>query len=305
MNTFNLQLIYDGVSFLNRQDEVEIKKKISEGFLLDSDIENVLDVCSEEVGKWLPSAKVGDALYLKDIKGYKHNQEILYFIHKSMRERYLFSYITDKGIRVEKVSQGRYTQQTKYENLEEEMIDGLLGFTKVFRLLVSLKTPIIGHNILTDLALMAHSFEAPLPHSYKKFKRFLNDLFPTVYDTKTVSYRLRNSVPEEKRWKKNLLEDLYVFFKDGDGRHLALNSPYIEMSGKIEGGEQFHNAGFDSYCTGYIFIRMAHIFASKGNNSAKQTFMSGQLLNAVSEYKNCLNVIRGAIAYLVSDFVSA
>lgn len=230
---------------------------------------------------------------------YKQNAENVYVLHKNMRERGLWSYYTNEGFCVKKVTEEEFRALTESERLEEELLDSLLGFTKVFRLLTELKKPIIGHNVLTDLALMAHTFEAPLPHSYKHFKQFLHDLFPTVYDTKTISYELRNTLQENKRWKKNLLETLYVYFKDGDGRHLALNSPYIKMNGNLD-ADHFHNAGFDSYCTGYIFIRMAHLFASKGTNNTKQIFMSSQLLGAVSQYKNCLNIIRGAIAYVVS-----
>lgn len=271
---------------------------------VDNDIENAVEFSSEKVGKWLSSAKTGDVLNLENTeRNYKRNAEVLYFLHKNMRERGLWSYCTKDGFCVKKVTQAEFKALTAAENLEEDLIDSLLGFTKVFRLLTDLKKPIIGHNILTDLSLIAHTFEAPLPHSYKKFKSFLHNLFPTVYDTKTISYELRNTLQENKRWKRNLLESLYVYFKDGDGRHLALSSPYIKMNGNLD-GDHFHNAGFDSYCTGYIFIRMAHLFVSKGANNAKQIFMSSQLLGAVSQYKNCLNVIRGALAYVVSILYS-
>lgn len=229
----------------------------------------------------------------------KHNPELLYFMHKNFRKQGAWSYFTKDGVCVRKVTQDEFNALTQKENLEEELLDSLLGFTKVFRLLTSLKKPIVGHNVLTDLSLLAHTFEFPLPHSYKKFKTFLHDLFPTVYDTKTLSYQLRNDLEQSKKWKQNLLNTLYEYFKDGDGRHLALNSPYIQLKNNASSG-QFHNAGFDSYCTGYIFIRMAHIFASKDSGNPKQIFMSGQLFNAISRCKNCLNVIRGALAYVVS-----
>lgn len=263
-------------------------------------MECIITSVNEEIGKWLATAKAGDALKLNE--NYKGNPEILYFLHKSLRERGLWSYITEDGVHAKKVTQEEFRELTKEENLEDELLDSLLGFTKVFRLLTSLKKPIIGHNILTDLSLLAHTFESPLPHSYKNFKRLLHDLFPTVYDTKFLSYELRNIVPENKRWKRNLLDTLYVYFKDGDGRHLALNSPLIKIAGDNISYDQFHNAGFDSYCTGYIFIRMAHIIASKGINNPKQTFMCAQLLSAVSAYKNCVNIIRGSIAHVVSTF---
>lgn len=293
------QFVRSGISYLNREEEAEVKNKIvgSASAVFDIDLEYAFDLINEEVGKWLSSAKIGDVLTVKEIQ--RNNSEVFYVLHKSMRERGLWSYITNEGFCVQKVTQEEFQQLTKDENLECELVESLLGFTKVFRLLTALKKPIVGHNVLTDLTLMAHTFEAPLPHSYKKYKKFLHDLFPTVYDTKIISYEIRNSLPENKRWKKSLVETLYFYFKDGDGRHLALNSPYIKMTGDVV-VDHFHNAGFDSYCTGYIFIRMAHLLASKGTTNAKQVFMSGQLLSAVSHHKNYLNVIRGAVAYVVS-----
>lgn len=260
-------------------------------------MDSLITSIDEEIRVWFAGAKTGDVFKLKN--NCQCYPEILYYLHKNLRERKLWSYYTEDGFHVKKTTQEELKKLIKNENLEEELLDSLLGFTKVFRLLTALKKPIIGHNVLTDLALLAHTFESPLPLSYTKFKNFLHDLFPTVFDTKTISYELRSTIPENKRWKQNVLDTLYPFFKDGDGRHLALNSPYIRLKGDAV-SDHFHNAGFDSYCTGYIFIRMAHIFVSKGTTNPKQTFMCGQLLNAVFPYKNCLNVIRGAIAYVVS-----
>lgn len=291
-------MIHSGISYLNRAEETEIKNKLT-GRLFDMDIENAIESSNEKIGKWLSKAKTNDVLKLEE--NHKHNAEVLYFLHKSVRDRGLWSYVTDEGFCVKKVAQDEFKQLIEKEDLEEDLLDHLLGFTKIFRLLTDLKKPIIGHNILMDISLIVHTFEEALPHSYKKYKSFLHELFPIIYDTKTISYDLRNSLPASKQWKRNLLEILYVYFKDGDGRHLALNSPYIKMNCST-GSDQFHNAGFDSYCTGYIFIRMAHLLASEGTTNPKQVFMSSQLLAAVSAYKNCLNVIRCAIFYMASIF---
>lgn len=297
------KFVCSGISYLSRTEETELRNKlVKKCFPRDIDIDNTITSVNEEISFWLSTANTGDVYKLKE--KYQNNPEVLYFLHKNLRERQLWSYYTENGIYLKKVNHEEFKELVQNENLENEFLDSLLGFTKVFRLLTALRKPIIGHNILIDLSLLAHTFESQLPRSYKKYKVFIHNLFPVVYDTKTISYELRNSLPENKRWKQNLLETLYPYFKDGDGRHLALNSPYITVKDNIL-CNNFHNAGFDSYCTGYIFIRMAHILVSKGNNNPKQTYMCGQLLNAVSPYKNCLNVIRGTIAYVVSiiDFL--
>lgn len=200
------------------------------------------------------------------------------------------------------ITESQLKQLSEQSDLEQAVVNDLLGFTKVFRLLKSVNKPIVGHNLLMDLMIMANCFEAPLPKNYLHFKQSINSIFPTVFDTKTISFGLRQSIPETKRWSKNYLESLYNYFRDGNGRHLVLNSPYVEIQGLDKSNVgKFHNAGWDSYCTGYIFIRMAHIHACGQYGAAKnQAYMSSQLLHAVSKYKNCLNLIRGSLAYIVS-----
>lgn len=47
--------------------------------------------------------------------------------------------------------------------LDKALLDSFLGFSKVFKLLVELKKPIVGHNILLDLMYMYKLFYKPLP----------------------------------------------------------------------------------------------------------------------------------------------
>lgn len=270
--------------------------------------ENAVSAAGDEVKKWIGKAAIGDVLVLPDIyEKYKHNSEMLYFLHKHLRHRFmnidktsLWTYVEDGKFMVRKVTVDEFNQLTQKHNLENELVDELLGFTKVFRLLKTLRKPIIGHNVLTDLAIMTNTFETQLPRSYSGFKKLLSDIFPVIFDTKTVSFELGRSLDESKRWKTNSLEVLYNFFKNGSGRHLALQSPYIKMEGQPTTSDKFHNAGWDSYCTGYIFIRMAHYYASRIHTNSKKIYMNSELLHAVSQFKNCLNVIRGSISYIVS-----
>lgn len=52
-------------------------------------------------------------------------------------------------------------------NLEEELLDSYVGFSKVLKLLISSKKPIIGHNVLLDLMFIHQQFYRPLPSNYK------------------------------------------------------------------------------------------------------------------------------------------
>lgn len=50
--------------------------------------------------------------------------------------------------------------------LENTFLDSYAGFSKIFKLLVSLKKPLIAHNAFLDLMFMHQQFYRPLPSMY-------------------------------------------------------------------------------------------------------------------------------------------
>ncbi|XP_018332138.1 pre-piRNA 3'-exonuclease trimmer-like [Agrilus planipennis] len=309
-NSFDFnKLIYEGVPYINRtQEQTLVEDLKNKTFALNpyqsSEIENVLDEQGRIVASWIFSAKDGDVQVLPQLQKYVYNPDILYTAHKHLRERFKDSLWTfeDKGqFTVKKVSKEELALLIKENDLDKNIILDILGITRLFRLLVTLKKPIVGHNLLTDLMLLIHNLENPLPTSYEKFKRLVNELFPAVYDTKCLSFSiLKKHIPNSKRWQQNTLSHLYNYFKGGEGRHLAANSPLIQPRVPLEKYDQFHNAGWDSYCTGYIFIRMGHIYAT---NKFKQSrkYLSNELFSAVSGFKNKVNLIRASLAHIQLD----
>lgn len=268
------------------------------------DLDNLLQEEGSKIARWLKNKdpNKSDKLILPGIiSKFKHNLDTLYYLHKDIRERFdkqIWTTEENEEFVVKKVSEIEFNELDREGDLDKILLDNLLGFTHVFRLLTSLKKPIIGHNLLTDLMIIYHHFENPLPKSYKQFKKELHELVPIIYDTKSLSFELKRLLPDNKAWDRNSLCDLYNYFKDGFGRHVALNSPLIQL-GKEQDCDQFHNAGWDSYCTGYIFIRMAHFYATR-QFTTKSKFMSSELCSAVSDFKNCVNVIRCSVSYIVS-----
>lgn len=57
-------------------------------------------------------------------------------------------------------------EQEEGSILENVLIDSYIGFSKVFKLLVTLKKPIVAHNALLDLMFMYQQFYKPLPRMY-------------------------------------------------------------------------------------------------------------------------------------------
>lgn len=54
-------------------------------------------------------------------------------------------------------------EEEEKQALDRALLDSYIGFSKVFKYLVDLKKPIVGHNILLDLMYMYKLFYKPLP----------------------------------------------------------------------------------------------------------------------------------------------
>lgn len=74
------------------------------------------------------------------------------------------------------------------------VIDSMLGFTKIFRLLIQFKKPIILHCGFMDLLFIYEKFYEPLPDTISQFKKKINELFPVIYDTKHVSFESKRVI---------------------------------------------------------------------------------------------------------------
>ena len=49
------------------------------------------------------------------------------------------------------------------EKERQQVMDEMLGFSKIFKCLIESKRPIVGHNMIMDLLMIYHHFYKPLP----------------------------------------------------------------------------------------------------------------------------------------------
>ncbi|KAJ8940847.1 hypothetical protein NQ318_005293 [Aromia moschata] len=291
-----------------RDQERELRKRLRNNEVVEKEsscfiqLEEFWKNEGDKFKSWYYKAKDGDHLVIPKLyDSHKYNFEFMYFIHKNFRCRFknLWTTVENGQFVCEKVTEDKYRTLENDNSLEEQLITNLLGFTNVFRILTSLRKPIIGHNLLQDVLLMIDSLETSLPTSYISFKKLALNLFPVIFDTKVITYSMRKLIPEDKRWTDSSLELLFNFFKNGTGRHLVLNSPAIEIIGNSNYGV-FHEAGWDSFCAGYIFIRLAYLNIYHKYPKSKR-FVSSELIAGMSEWKNHVNVIRGLVSSIVSN----
>ncbi|KAK3912234.1 Pre-piRNA 3'-exonuclease trimmer [Frankliniella fusca] len=315
------KMVYNGISFLNDEQDKRAEEELRDGDLLRSveralsheDEESVQAMCSQ-VALWLagglPEAASEKTIFLEVPKSSQSAQCIAYVTHHELRRRFISIWtIPEEGnIRVLKVSPTERAMMEKNHTHEDELQNAVLlslrGFTRIFRLLVQSKKPIIAHNCILDLMIMHKQFYCSLPKSYQDFKNNIHSLFPIVYDTKYMSSEFRKKVTRADCWSNNTLPTLYNYFNLGRGFNLVSYSPQIKSDdyGK-DGVPKFHDAGWDAYCAGYCFIRMAHFFGvhELGRVNAARPFTSTEHLALTAHLANRVNIIRGNLTHIVLD----
>ncbi|XP_033230635.1 pre-piRNA 3'-exonuclease trimmer-like [Belonocnema kinseyi] len=299
---------YTGISYLDEADEIELRNELHEDILMrhlerfisNKDSDELRD-SRNKVADWLrQKTEPYAAMEIETDSPF-----LQYLMHKELRYQFpdIWTYPGKRKVIVIKVAKDeRHDLEVKEgDELDQTLLDYYIGFSKVFKLMVTLKKPIVGHNVLTDLMYMHQQFYKSLPKKYTEFKENIHRLFPLVYDTKLLSYELRKTLQKEEKFANNALNTLYYYFKDARGKHLTLNSPLIcSVDNSTLEVDSFHDAGWDSYCAGYCFIKMAHTFAVKkrGTGSHYKPMTNIEIMNGVTPFVNHINIIRGNVSFL-------
>lgn len=160
----------------------------------------------------------------------------------------------DKFLRAHKTGISMVNEhQKEIRKNERLMLEEIIGFSNIIKLIVKSKKPIIGHNMMFDLFLTVTNFFGPPPPFYADFKKIISELFPIIFDTKVMA---RSSPLNEFLFKSDI-QSLVEFIDTK-----LLPDPKVVLSKKIqfEAGykSQYHQAGFDAYCTGLVFISLAN-----------------------------------------------
>lgn len=309
------KVMYEGVPYLNLQDEKQLRQELQQCrnvidirnmSFLEEEAERYLKSEMDKVVDWIPTACIGDKLLLSSFVKTRMKRELAYCLHVELRHRFnnIWTFSDEQGIIVTKIATEKYrlmANKKSKEDLDQELMHYLLGFSHIFKLLVELKKPIIGHNCLLDLMLLYQQFHDVLPGSYRSFKKKVNELFPNIYDTKHISFELKHMLDRDVL-ESTVLSDLFAFFEKGKGSVLGAYTPTIELANcKDDDGvvKQIHDAAWDSYFSGYCFIRMAHVIANrKFEIKVQQPLTSVEHFTALKDFKNKINVIRCAISHI-------
>ncbi|XP_018394425.1 PREDICTED: poly(A)-specific ribonuclease PARN-like domain-containing protein 1 [Cyphomyrmex costatus] len=308
------KLAYQGISYIDQVDRAVLQQQIQENTLFNN-VEQSISYKEEEdfrntmteIFTWLNTAS-------DEVDSFKIESPtptLQYFMHKELRKRFsnIWTFSGNNMVTVIKVppQSRKILEQEEGSILENVLLESYIGFSKVFNLLVTLKKPIIGHNLFLDFMFMHQQFYKPLPKKYINFKNNVHQLFPTIYDTKFLSFELKRVLESPEKWKQNTLSGLIDYFVESQGKYTVPGSPIVKLATDSDelnnSPKKYHTAGWDAYFAGYLFIRMAHVFATKhyGQGLNSKEFTHTELMNSIKTFANCVNIIRGNTSYLRFD----
>ncbi|KAK4691111.1 poly(A)-specific ribonuclease, partial [Lecanoromycetidae sp. Uapishka_2] len=122
-------------------------------------------------------------------------------------------------------------------------------FHELLEILRTRRTVLVGHNVFLDLIYFFSCFFGPLPDRVEDFQKLIAQLFPMVFDTKYLADKINNNSP----LYKSSLEEI-------DKELSKLPVPVIETPpdhDKYMTDSPMHEAGFDSFLTAKILIRLS------------------------------------------------
>ena len=146
------------------------------------------------------------------------------------------------------------TLETTVEGRSEEVIS---AFNELRGQLKAKRTVLVGHNVFLDLINFYKCFFGKLPDRVEDFQRTMHKLFPVIIDTKYLA--THNVV--NPALSRSALEDL-------DNELSKLPVPVIETHpdhDKYANTTPAHEAGFDSFLTAKVLIRLSAKLEAAGH----------------------------------------
>ena len=143
------------------------------------------------------------------------------------------------------------------EEAEITDLEEALGFSRVVGKISQCGCPVLGHNMILDLAHTINQFCQPLPEDYLDFKSLANSLFPKIIDTKLMA----NTSPFKQEILNSSLEELYKAVQQSPYSLPGVTAKSAEL-GYSQGTEKYHEAAYDAFITGLCFIAMSNRWIS-------------------------------------------
>ncbi|KAF9921561.1 hypothetical protein FBU30_008378 [Linnemannia zychae] len=255
--------IYQGVHYMKKDEEEIYKRERTkvmnnemEAIAVDSVTSPWFHDVVQRIGTW---KNTKDALNFINIQtNNSFQRRLVYQIVRGYWPTELIARGQAGYINITKITENELEiqQQQRQSELQRD-IENLRGFREVIDILSACKKPIVGHNIVVDLAYILAQFVGPLPPTVEGYKKMIHRTFPTVMDTKYVSYTA------------NALKGLAHDSSLGGLENMVstvnfIGCPRITPHYRHQrylSRDYAHEAGYDAYITGSVMIRMLALIA--------------------------------------------
>jgi poly(A)-specific ribonuclease len=124
-----------------------------------------------------------------------------------------------------------------------------IGLRLLLKEISQSKKLIVGHNCLMDLMYVTSQCFTSLPHSYEEFKKLIHQIFPNIIDTKFIA----SSEKFKEIFKTTVLNHVYDRIQSAPFENVEFEWENIFQTYHLDNPKE-HEAGFDSFLTGYIFL---------------------------------------------------
>jgi len=309
------KFIYHGISYLNQTQEETLKEALENGALFEAtdrnipfqDEDKIREIC-RNLAKWVVGKDPGEKTQvdLGLVVPFVVNHEIRSVFPQLWpfcQDRKMFVKVVSKTERKELETQ----EKLNGDELEKQLIDSMLGFTKVIRHLSESRKPIVGHNCLLDVLKIYNQFIKPLPGKFKDFKKAFNSAFPIVFDTKHICYDIKKKFADTNEdlcgaFQSSNLSELYGILSQPHKYHPMFSPSVVHAEGftNYKGNSPIHEAGFDAYLTGFCFIKIAHLAASLEYlqlNQMRPLFWREHLA-VLHDHQNLVNIQRAVVNHV-------
>lgn len=160
---------------------------------------------------------------------------------------------SDERLQVLKLSEvEKIERQRKVAEDGKASFAAAMGFRLVFLDMIECKKPMIGHNCLFDFMFMMRWLDATFTEgkmdTLTDFKTKFNGYFPVVFDTKYVASGIADGTMDTSLGE--LYQNLVAPAVNSGACKVRYASGFDQY---YSGGGQFHDAGWDAYCTGALF----------------------------------------------------
>jgi poly(A)-specific ribonuclease len=242
-------------------DFMEANFKLFDDFLKDSSTEIFqFQECNAYLRRYIYQQI--ETLYANDV-----------IIKKSEKGNSLCAYKISKESKIQHDLQQKIQREKDYS--------AAMGFRLLFNDLVSCKKPLVGHNNWFDLLFMSRWFDCQLMEDFDAFRQHLHSQFPLIFDTKLIESSGFIAEPSLDTY----LEQCYQKYRNKESS--VPISIHSDCSTFNPSAANYHNAGYDAYCTGFIFANQIY----NSNGSLQQIQNSTAATEADSIYDTTCNKI--------------